>query len=282
MRVFVDELPRTINQAYEAMLLRCPQLELARKLLQVILAAVRSLTLCEMNMVFSIENGQRSREEVDLCPEDAFGTYVKNLCGLLVRVFDSKIFLLPQTVKEFLLPRTVTTRLIQHIDSGDAWKHSMEPQESNLVLASRCLHYLSFTIFEERPNTLCCGEDPYDRRCETRGFWELPLNVHDHHAFLIYAAMHWVEHFRLARSEQELTELWYSFCDEESRRLTTWYKFWFEEERESSSKYVPPLILASALGHDAIVKQLLGDGAEADSRNRRGDHTVDLRCKIRA
>lgn len=74
MRVFVDELPRTINQAYEAMLLRCPQPELARKLLHIILAAVRPLTSCEMNVVFNIERGQRSREEVDLYPEDAFGT----------------------------------------------------------------------------------------------------------------------------------------------------------------------------------------------------------------
>lgn len=130
----------------------------------------------------------------------------------------------------------------------------MEPEESVLVLASRCLYYLSFTIFEERPNTFCCGEDPHDRRCETRGFWELPLNVHDHHAFLIYGAMHWVERFRLARSEQELTELWYSFCDEESRRFTTWYKFWFEEERDSSSRDLPSLIQSSALRHDAIVK----------------------------
>ena len=258
MRVFIDEIPGTIYQAYEAMLLGCPQLELARKMLHIVLAAVRPLTLREMNMLFNIERGQKSREEVDLYPEDAFGTYVKNLCGLLVRVFDSKIFLLHQTVKEFLLPRAVTTRSIKHIDSGNAWKHSMEPEESNLVLASRCLHYLSFTIFEERPLTFCWDED----------FCELPstCRMGDHGDCLHYTSLHWVEHFRLAKQEQSLIELWYSFCDKESRRFTTWYESWSEQEPD----HFPPLILASAFGHDAIVKQLLEQGVEVDCRNRSG------------
>ena len=132
MRVFIDELPRTINQAYEAILLRCPQPEQARKLLLHIISA--AVALREMNMVFNIERGPESREEVDLYPEESLGTYFKNLCGLFVGIFDSDIFLLHQTVKGFLLlPKAVTTCAVKHIGSGDVWKHYLELEESTAV-----------------------------------------------------------------------------------------------------------------------------------------------------
>ena len=168
MIVFIRELPRTINQAYEAMVLRCPQPEKARKLLHKILAAQRPLTLREMNMAFNIETGQKSREEVDLCPEELFGSYVKNLCGLIVRIFDSKVFPLHQTVKEFLLPRAMSIDVVKSIDSNGVWKHSMEPEESNLILAKGCLYYLSFTIFDKRPDIFCCGQIPHHHSCEKK------------------------------------------------------------------------------------------------------------------
>ena len=169
MIVFIRELPRTINQAYEAMLRRCPQPEKARKLLHIILAARRPLTLREMNMAFNIETGQESREEVDLFPEDLFGSYVKNLCGLLVRIFDSKVFLLHQTVKEFLLPRAINNDTIKSIGLNGVWKHSMKPEESNLILASGCLCYLSFSVFDKEPNMFCCGQNPHHHHCQKIG-----------------------------------------------------------------------------------------------------------------
>ena len=65
MRDFIDALPRTVNQAYGKLLDRSPQPGQARKLLHIVLAAVRPLTLRELNMALNIEDGQKSREEVE-------------------------------------------------------------------------------------------------------------------------------------------------------------------------------------------------------------------------
>lgn len=251
MRAFIDELPRTINQAYEAMLDRSPQPEQARKLLHIVLAAVRPLDLREMNMALNIEEGQASRKEVDFYPENSFGTYVKNLCGLLVSIFDARIYLLHQTVKEFLLPRAMTSGAIKRTDSVGVWKHSMEPSESNLVLASTCLYYLSFAVFDEDTS-----RDEY--------------NPEKNYDFLIYAALYWQNHFKFAREERRVIELWYHVCDMETRRFNSWYQVWLQHENKHDLKLKPivrktsPLMLASTFGHDVIVRQLTEGKAERE------------------
>lgn len=217
MKAFIDQLPRTVHQAYEAMLLRCPQPEQARKLLHIVLAAVRPLTLSEMNMVFHVERGQKSHEEVDLYPRESFGKYVKNLCGLLVRVFDSKVFFLHQTVRGFLM----TPEVDKHIDSGAVWEHSMEPKESNLILGSRCLYYLLFTVFDDTLDTTCYRKAEHDVKCKQIFATEIDHLYSKGEDFRLfrYAASHWYGHFKTAREDPELIEMWDCICDTATRRF---------------------------------------------------------------
>ena len=226
MEKFIRELPRTINQAYEAMLRRCPQPENARKMLHIILAARRPLTLREMNMAFNIEKGQKSREEVDLSPEKSFGSYVKNLCGLLVRIFDSKVFLLHQTVKEFLVPGAVNIDVIKGIDSNEVWRHSMKPEESNLILAKECLYYLSFSIFDERPSIFCTTERALNHSWHSSQHLIEHCYAAAHYDFLNYAALNWFDHFVLARTGQEMTEIWSYIRHAKANRFTNWFNIW--------------------------------------------------------
>lgn len=282
MRDFIDELPKTINQAYEAMLDQCPQPEQARRLLHIVTGAVRPLTLREMNMALNIEKGQRSREDVDLYPDESFGTYIKNLCGLLVRVFDTKIFLLHQTLKEFLLPSNAAG-VIKHIDSGGVWKHSMDPSESNLILASICLYYISFTVFDDdtsrddkRLNASCCGQDPHSQWCRGKQDPVLEFDTDNDYDLLKYAALSWPTHFKSAREEKELIEMWYYVCDLETRRFTTWYPGRFQHRTggspmlKSDMNVTSQLTLASTFGHDAIVRRLLERNAELEFKDSWG------------
>ena len=282
---FIRELPRTINQAYEAMLARSPQPEQARKLLHIILAARRPLALREMNMACHIETGQKSREEVDLFPEESFGSYVKNLCGLLVRIHGSKMFLLHQTVKEFLLPGSINMDAIRSIDSGGVWKHSMELKESNLVLAKSCLYYLSFTVFDERPDMFCCGQFPHHHSCNRSQRIFKYRYAGARHDFFNYAAMNWIDHFRLARTEREMTEKWSYICDAKASRFRNWFNTWLVRDNRTLPDHKPdttflapldlsdlcllkvsPLPLAFTFGHDVIARQLLEKIDKVDSQ----------------
>ena len=103
LRKIVGIIPDTVDKAYEAILDRSKDRERAKKLLHTIVSAVRPLTLQEMNIALAIEEGCTSYEDLDLEPEDLFRITVRNLCGLFVSVIDSKIYLIHQTAKKFLV-----------------------------------------------------------------------------------------------------------------------------------------------------------------------------------
>lgn len=98
----IDHLS-SLDDAYEAILSRSPRPEQARRLLYIIVAAVRPLTIHEMNIALNIKRGDNCLEAMDLDPEDALISNIKNICGLFVTVHKSRIYLLHQTAREFLV-----------------------------------------------------------------------------------------------------------------------------------------------------------------------------------
>ena len=261
MKQIVDEIPRTVNDAYEAMLGRSPHPKKARRLLHIVLAAVRPLTLREMNMALNIEEGQRSREEVDLDPEETFGSYLKNLCGLFISVYGSCIYLLHQTAKDFLmLSESSGAYDTRHNLSTSAWKHSMELDISNFMLAKICLTYLSFVVFED---------DPFV-------FRNMDLKRHEirdyclKHDFLDYASKYWASHFRQAKENSVMLEMWHHVCDVSSKRFSTWVDCWIDHDIYWGMN---PLCLASYLGHEAIVEQLIRSNVNLEGCNGPYDPT---------
>lgn len=93
----------SLDDAYEAILNRSPRPEQAQRLLHIIVAAVRPLTVQEMNIAFNIKRGDKCFEAIDLDPEDTLISNIKNICALFVSVRNSRVYLLHQTAKEFLV-----------------------------------------------------------------------------------------------------------------------------------------------------------------------------------
>ena len=253
----INEMPSTINEAYEAILNRSPHPEQAKKLLHIIVAAARPLTLKETNVALNIEEGQSRYEDVDLDPEDIFPSKVKNLCGLFVTVIDSKVYLIHQTAKEFLVPKRDSCRM--------GWKHSLRPQDSNLVLAETCISYLLFAEFEMRP--LVIG--PEFKTWE--GIVDQYSNKYD---FLDYAAKHWAFHFREAKIKDEGALLMSTFdiCDTKSKRFLTWFQVYCTT---SALFYRCPqnftdLMVGSYFGHEIVVKLLLDKDANVNAEDSVG------------
>jgi len=98
----IDRLS-SLDDAYEAILNRSPRPEQARRLVHIIAAAVRPLTVHEMNIAFNIRRSDKCLEAMDLDPEDALISNIKNICGLFISVHNSRIYLLHETAKEFLV-----------------------------------------------------------------------------------------------------------------------------------------------------------------------------------
>ncbi|KFZ19805.1 hypothetical protein V501_00489 [Pseudogymnoascus sp. VKM F-4519 (FW-2642)] len=257
LREIVGTIPDTLNKAYEAILERSTNKMEARKLLHIVVSAIRPLTLQEMNIALAINQNSRSQEDLDLEPDERFRITVRNLCGLFVTVVDSKIYLIHQTAKEFLVKNNATPP-----SSLGIWKHSLEPSESNLVLGKICIQYLLFDVFESDP--FITGDDDFI------GYViELRLDQHkNRHAFLDYSAAHWATHFQKAKViDCAVIELALKICDCRTKRFLTWLQIcWITV---SSSSRCPQnftdLMAASYLGLRLVVQALLEKGVEVEA-----------------
>lgn len=92
----LSRLPSQVSDAYEKILSRSKDQLLTRILLQIILAAIRPLTLDEANIAFTLaiqeqEPNSHTKVELELWPRKNFRSCVTNLCSLFISVYDSKL-----------------------------------------------------------------------------------------------------------------------------------------------------------------------------------------------
>lgn len=133
----LDELPSQVADAYEKILSRSQDERKVEALLQIVLAATRPLTLVEVNdaLVLALEEREFSEYATlreNLWPQNTFETVVQNLCGLFIRIHDSKLSFIHQTAREFLISRKQT----------GAWKGRLNLPKSHGILFRVCLNYL--------------------------------------------------------------------------------------------------------------------------------------------
>jgi hypothetical protein len=101
-------IPPSVNAAYEKILSRVPvdQTDIVKKILEIIVAARRPLTIREMAMALGIATclGPRTTIQAGLDPID-LDEKLRQLCGLFVFTNHSKIYLIHQTAREFLIEK---------------------------------------------------------------------------------------------------------------------------------------------------------------------------------
>lgn len=138
----LSDLPTQVSDAYEKILSRSKESEKTIALLQIVLAAARPLSLDEANVALTLALERQwypsfAEFEKDKWHDaDSFKIVVKNLCGLFISVYDSQLFFLHQTVREFLTAEP---------DPHNKWKGRFKRFQSHGTLSLSCLrlHCLS-------------------------------------------------------------------------------------------------------------------------------------------
>ncbi|KAI0448299.1 putative ankyrin repeat-containing protein [Xylaria acuta] len=225
-------LPRTVGEAYERILAKSSNMTEARRLLHIVLAASRPLTLHEISLALGLRENSTPYRDIQIEPTDRFRSTMRDLCGLFVVVVDSKVYLLHQTAREFLLGKQMGNHRFQ-------WGGSFRLQESGHILATICVRYLHHII----------SGLPNDKN----------------HGFLGYAAQNWALHFREASDEVE-TELELSalqLCDPSSQLCVTWVERYRDTTVADFPGQPTALILASFFGLHKLVTRILSQGVDS-------------------
>ena len=128
LAAILHELPQDVDEAYEKILSRNQGRAIikARKILQIIVAAERPLSLDEMSTALAVEEHLERGGGVQPESVEKFYRTIRHLCGLFVIINDSKIYLLHQTAREFLVKKPAT-RPAEHTSSPRPflWLHSL-------------------------------------------------------------------------------------------------------------------------------------------------------------
>ncbi|KAK4066387.1 hypothetical protein Trihar35433_6814 [Trichoderma harzianum] len=196
MEEFLSKLPPTVSDAYEKILSRSQDDKKVEALLQIVLAAERPLTLDEANYALTLALGDEfsSHEKLqeNLWPQDRFKTTPGNLCGLFISIHDSKLYLIHQTAREFLLDR----------NPSGAWRGRLNLSRSHGILAKACISYLLMLDAQ----------------------FENMTKLKEKYPFSSYAANSWFLHFESqdASSTDTSRKLARSLCDISAPQTRNW------------------------------------------------------------
>ena len=231
----IGKLPESIEDAYEKMLNRCKRDDRPRveKMLQIIVGAVRPLTLAEMNTALKVDDASSRATDLRCYRPESVTRMLKDLCGLFVSIFYGKVYLLHQTAREFLLTRIDPAYPFDHDATGKKWQGSLTLQQSHLTLAKICVTYLRLPEFALDWRTVIRDDH---------------LRQHDglKLEFGEYSTYHWMKHFHgcdsagrdeIAKSAQHLFQTgssrfmnWY--------RAFAWYQGLVTARSFSNSKFI--------------------------------------------
>jgi hypothetical protein len=254
-------IPNDIEDAYHGILRRIKQPQRARSILHAVLGAAEALSLSELNVLVNVDKNPKTNADIKLWDISAAESKVKNICGLFVTVIDSKVYLIHQTAREFLISK-------ERKEFGPAsvaviptsWKGTFHAGESAYIMAQSCISFLSL--------------DDFENESLIPGSWKM-RNTKAYAAFG-YAARHWPAHFADANSfvtpdlVRKVTEKLY--LPKAGHR----YNLWLEVYRSASDRYScfpvndSVLLWAARFGQTAIVKYALDLGHDCDLADSSG------------
>lgn len=245
-------LPQSVNDAYEKILRRSNDQVKARKLLHIIIAAERPLTLAEMQVALSIRETDTKYADLDgrLISQQAFCDVIKGICGLFITVFETKIYLIHQTAKEFLTSpkKDITQKKKSQTTTDPAWdwRASFNANDSHQILGRICIRFLLFSDTGMLAAT-----------------WLKTTNseVREHankYPFLEYSSWHWMHHMRQSDTyDSAVEESLMKVCDMETLPCQTWFRVYWSSIGTQFPHEFTSIILASYFGFASIVKLLM-------------------------
>ncbi|KXX73339.1 Ankyrin repeat domain-containing protein 50 [Madurella mycetomatis] len=236
---------------------------MASKLLKLILGSSRPLSLDEINIALTIGPSYHTTKEVSMDCQIAMQHTLQGVLGPLVRVFDSKVALVHQSAKEFLLHHLGSSEELSTIRAFSA-------EDCTLAIASACIDYLLLDDFSEdifntelSPTSLTFGSSVmYENSpvsASPKPFWDEDtedLNVGalfeepdtliettrqllvSKHAFFRYSSLHWVEHFAACETSApiRLREAANKLLDKNTAHCSNWLQFFTAEKAATANE----------------------------------------------
>ncbi|KAL9626840.1 MAG: hypothetical protein Q9204_007002, partial [Flavoplaca sp. TL-2023a] len=290
----IDELPQTLLATYDKFLGDVPSQyqPLAGQLLRFLIASSRPLTLDEMRIIVAIRGNHHNLVDVEDEMQPNIQTTLEGVLGPLVRIWDRRIYLVHQSLKEYL------QRIPNKPKSPLASTYSIDQPRANLLLAESCVSYLMLEDFdrdlflrdqlgtEDSPILSFTESTETDSANHSWSGYELGacgmfkdtveleidtcVTIRENYPLFDYASRHWAAHFASTSlvGSPEFQRSVIQLLDGKTRRGSNWLRYYWHHN-EPHLPYpldVGPIVTASYFGHSNILKILLSDDGLANKR----------------
>ncbi|KAK7531210.1 hypothetical protein BKA81DRAFT_196640 [Phyllosticta paracitricarpa] len=127
----LENLPKTVYDAYEKLLSRSTNQAKLRKALCIILAADRIPTVSDMNVAMEVEETMTC---LDCEDDESFEKRLRSWSGLFISIIGKRVYLLHQTAREFLLREDGAI-------PSSLWRHSISEEQAYRVILTSVVDY---------------------------------------------------------------------------------------------------------------------------------------------
>lgn len=240
-----------IFQIYERLLDHSSDATQAWKLLQIVVGAIRPMTLSELSVAMAVSTKQTTFEDLRLDVVHNFEERAKELCGHFIRIVRETVYLVHQTAREFLLVQTHGSHPTMAHDSiprppKGKWHKSIVLKQAHNEVLNICLQYLSL-LNVKSSRRLSIAENLFSDQFAGR--------------FLEYAGRYWTVHYHCVAPDLTPTQL--DACARLCNSNTLGFGEWFNRASElaknpghSLREGVTQRDIAHLFGLSDVVQQL--------------------------
>ncbi|KAF5634278.1 ankyrin repeat domain protein [Fusarium sp. NRRL 52700] len=272
----LGSIPDRLDGLYDGILRRSTAPDTLLRILSIIAASQRALTLQEIDVALAVRSDDTCIWQVQRRCQFDIARHLYAVCGPFIRIRNGTVSFIHHTATEFLLrppdiPKSLDeTKMYQY-------KACLDVAGVNYCLAEICVIYLLFdhvVSSETSPDPEVSGNlmdvDDEDEQDEQISATEesnvlLQPNTKKGSALFDYAAKHWGKHCSLGKisSASPIFTKAVSLCDTSSNIFRSWFQLYWDTI-STISRFpdgLTPLMLASQLGlPDVLQARLLTDG----------------------
>ncbi|KAL9048620.1 MAG: hypothetical protein Q9162_007628 [Coniocarpon cinnabarinum] len=259
-RASISALPSSVQGAYERILAKIPaeQIEQARQVLRIVVGVRRPFSITELAYALGIATAEEKSSLGTAKLRSDIRNWIRQCCGLFVFFRDSKVYLIHQTAKEFLLNSN------RNRNRDGTWNGIFNDSDINYEVGRICIL------------CLCSKESEAYVLAKYDAFYEGGLAWDEKQSLLTYSAEYWTSHLRNAYTQLSCSmqsQIDY-LHDVDGSRFKVWFPAtWRSRFPDEKLPSMTMIRLCSFTGHIDLLRRILNstrhdlESIDAQGRN---------------
>jgi ankyrin repeat protein len=275
----IESVPSSVEDAYEKILARVAKAQhhKVKLILQIIVGARRPLAVGEMAIALGLAISKQHRTSTNAQIDPVhLGKQLRHWCGLFVFVNQSRIYLIHQTAREFLVARQDHEQgtSIEH----STWMHCVQQAEMEQMMTSICIRCLNLEDREVSPVDILSTDDGLSTegvlQTSDEVSTDIPVAGESRREFTEYCCEWWTTHYSLSQEvgEEDTSQDALALYDTEGEAFGFWFNvFWTKTRQYDWANDMTPIRLAAMSNHDRVLDHFLAKrGMDVDAKDEIG------------